>query len=91
MENQAAELSMDWRHDASCRDVDPELFFPIGTSGPALAQIAAAKAICEMCAVREPCLEWALETGQDAGIWGAMTEEERRTMRRTRASQRVAV
>ena len=90
MESQAV-LSMDWRHEASCRDVDPELFFPIGTSGPALAQIAAAKAICETCAVREPCLSWALETAQDAGVWGGMTEEERRALRRTRSSQRVAV
>lgn len=81
---------MDWRHEAACRDADPEIFFPIGTSGPALAQIEAAKAICATCAVREPCLEWALETGQDAGVWGGSTEEERRTMRRA-ARQRVAV
>ncbi len=85
-------ISMDWRHQASCRDVDPEIFFPIGTTGPALAQIEAAKAICAMCSVREPCLEWAIETAQDSGIWGAMTEEERRTLRRSRATrQRVAV
>ncbi len=82
---------MDWRHDSSCREVDPELFFPVGTGGPALAQIAAAKAICDTCTVREPCLQWALETGQDSGIWGAMTEEERRALRRTRSSQPVAV
>lgn len=83
---------MDWRHDASCRDVDPELFFPIGTTGPALAQIEAARAICGSCAVQDSCLEWALATGQDAGIWGGVTEEERRTIRRDRAvRQRVAV
>jgi len=83
---------MDWRHDASCRDVDPELFFPIGTTGPALAQIEAAKAICGMCVVNAPCLEWALATGQDAGIWGGLTEEERRTIRRDRSTrERVAV
>ena len=83
---------MDWRHDASCRDVDPELFFPIGTTGPALAQIEAARAICGSCEVQGSCLEWALATGQDAGIWGGVTEEERRTIRRDRAvRQRVAV
>lgn len=85
-------MSMDWRHEASCRDVDPELFFPIGTTGPALAQIEAAKAICNMCAVQAPCLEWSLSTAQDAGIWGGLTEDERRLIRRDRAiRQRVAV
>jgi len=84
--------SMDWRHEASCRDVDPELFFPIGSTGPALSQIEAARAICGTCDVQAPCLEWALATGQDAGIWGGMTEEERRAVRRDRVvRQRVAV
>jgi WhiB family redox-sensing transcriptional regulator len=84
-------MAMDWRHQASCRDVDPELFFPIGATGPALAQIEAAKAICGMCSVREPCLEWALETGQDSGVWGGLTEEERRTLRRERSTSRQPV
>ncbi|HEX9774270.1 MAG TPA: WhiB family transcriptional regulator [Actinomycetota bacterium] len=73
---------MDWRHQAACRDIDPEIFFPIGTTGPALAQIKAAQAICGTCAVSTQCLEWALDTGQDAGIWGGLTEEERRAVRR---------
>ena len=81
---------MDWRHEAACRDVDPEIFFPIGTTGPALAQIEAAVSICRTCSVQEQCLEWALDTAQDAGIWGGTTEEERREMRRG-ARQRVAV
>ena len=58
---------MDWRHDAICRDEDPELFFPIGTSGPALLQVEQAKAVCRRCPVTEDCLTWALESGQDAG------------------------
>lgn len=81
---------MDWRHEAACRDVDPEIFFPVGTTGPALAQIEAAKAICASCSVSTPCLEWALDTAQDSGIWGGSTEEERRTLRRS-ARERVAV
>lgn len=81
---------MDWRHQAACRDVDPEIFFPVGTTGPALAQIQAAQSICGTCNVQRECLDWALETGQDAGIWGGTTEEERREMRRG-ARQRVAV
>ena len=44
---------MDWRHDAICRDEDPELFFPIGTSGPALLQVEQAKAVCRRCRVTE--------------------------------------
>lgn len=73
----------DWRHHAACRDVDPELFFPIGKTGPAVAQqIAAARQVCLGCTVREPCLSWAVASGQDAGVWGGTTEEERRRLRR---------
>ena len=87
---------MEWVHRAKCRDVDPELFFPVGTTGPAAAQIEAAKAVCVSCSVRDECLEWALVTGQDAGVWGGTSEEERRSIRRARrrevaAARRVAV
>ena len=58
---------MDWVHRARCKDEDPELFFPVGTTGPAAAQMTAAKAICMLCEVRGECLEWAMATGQDAG------------------------
>jgi WhiB family redox-sensing transcriptional regulator len=75
---------MEWVHRAKCRDVDPELFFPVGTTGPAAAQIESAKAVCLQCAVRDECLEWALTTGQDAGVWGGTSEEERRSIRRAR-------
>ena len=77
----------DWRHRAACRDEDPELFFPVGTSGPALLQIADAKSVCHRCTVASNCLSWALESGQDAGVWGGMSEDERRAMKR-RATQR---
>ena len=80
---------MDWRHRAACRDVDPELFFPIGNSGPALLQIQEAKQVCARCTVRTQCLDWALETGQDAGVWGGMSEEERRALKRRAARARV--
>ena len=73
---------MDWRHKAVCRDEDPELFFPVGNSGPALAQIATAKMVCNRCPVTSQCLAWALETGQDAGVWGGMSEDERRALKR---------
>lgn len=75
---------MDWVHRARCKDEDPELFFPIGTTGPAAIQIADAKAVCLHCDVRAECLEWAMATGQDAGVWGGLSEEERRALRRAR-------
>ncbi len=77
---------MDWRHHAACRDEDPELFFPIGNTGPALVQIDEAKRVCQGCPVLEPCLQWALESGQDAGVWGGLSEDERRAYKR-RASR----
>jgi WhiB family redox-sensing transcriptional regulator len=75
---------MDWVHRARCKEEDPELFFPIGTTGPAAAQTDAAKAICMQCEVRTECLEWAMGTGQDAGVWGGLSEDERRALRRAR-------
>lgn len=72
---------MDWRHKANCQEEDPELFFPVGTSGPALLQAELAKAVCRRCSVVDECLQWALETGQDAGVWGGMSEEERRALK----------
>ena len=77
-----------WRERAACRGEDPELFFPIGSTGPVLAQIAEAKEVCARCPVREACLDFALSTGQAYGIWGGLTEDERRSLRRRR--QRAA-
>ena len=73
-----------WRERASCRSTDPDLFFPVGTTGIALDHIAAAKAVCQSCPSQEPCLEYALQTNQDSGIWGGASEEERRVIRRAR-------
>jgi WhiB family transcriptional regulator, redox-sensing transcriptional regulator len=75
---------MDWLHRARCKDEDPELFFPVGTSGPAAVQTELAKAICMRCEVRSECLEWAMATGQDSGVWGGLSEDERRGLRRAR-------
>jgi WhiB family redox-sensing transcriptional regulator len=76
-----------WRAVSSCRDTDPDLFFPVGTTGPALEQIAAAKAVCNSCEAKEPCLEFALTTNQDSGVWGGTSEEERRKLRRAWVAQ----
>ena len=83
------DLPMDWRHKAACLEEDPELFFPIGNTGPALLQIDEAKQVCLRCPVTEPCLEWAVESGQDAGVWGGMSEDERRAYKRRSARVRV--
>lgn len=77
---------MDWRHYALCRNEDPELFFPVGTSGAAQTQIAAAKSICAKCDYTNECLSLALESGQDAGVWGGTSEEERRALKKKIAS-----
>ncbi|MHB8342002.1 MAG: WhiB family transcriptional regulator [Mycobacteriales bacterium] len=80
---------MDWRHSALCRDEDPELFFPIGNAGPAAEQIEQARAVCLRCPVVNDCLSWALETGQDAGVWGGLSEDERRALKRRGARARA--
>ena len=71
-----------WRDEAACRDTDPDLFFPVGTTGLAVDQIASAKAVCGSCPVRTQCLEFALFTNQDSGVWGGTSEDERRKLRR---------
>ena len=79
---------MDWRHRAACLNEDPELFFPIGSSGPAMAQVERAKAVCASCEVQEICRTWALDNNQDAGVWGGMSEDERRKLKRRTARAR---
>ena len=76
----------DWRDSAACRDTDPDLFFP--ERG---ASTREAKEVCRGCVVREDCLEYALANGEKFGIWGGMSERERRRIRRRRAMQRRGV
>jgi WhiB family redox-sensing transcriptional regulator len=82
---------MDWRNDAACKDEDPDVFFPIGTTGIAVEQVEDAKRICARCPVQESCLEFALASNQDAGVWGGLTEDERRTLKRARQRRRRLV
>ena len=74
--------SDEWRRTAACRDTDPDLFFPVGTTGPAIEQIENAKAVCRQCEAQAQCLEYALSSNQDSGIWGGTSEEERRQLRK---------
>jgi WhiB family transcriptional regulator, redox-sensing transcriptional regulator len=81
---------MTWRSRAACLDEDPEMFFPIGTTRPAFLQIERAKVVCLGCEVVETCLSWAIESGQDAGVWGGMSADERRALKRRQARARRA-
>jgi WhiB family transcriptional regulator, redox-sensing transcriptional regulator len=80
-----------WRDSAACLDVGPELFFPIGTAYPALLQIAEAKVVCGRCSVIETCLQWATDARQDNGVWGGLSADERRTLKRRKARASRAV
>ena len=86
-----ANADYSWRRDAICRDTDPDLFFPVGTTGNALVQIDRAKEVCDQCPVKVDCLDYALETNQDSGIWGGTSEEERRVLRRQYVARNKAV
>lgn len=69
----------DWQHFAACRDADDaELWHPVGSSIGAQPQADDAKAICSTCRVREHCLQFALQQRIDHGIYGGLTEGERR-------------
>ena len=74
-----------WHDFANCLGVDPDLFFP--ERG---ASTREAKEVCRGCVVREDCLEYALQNGEKFGIWGGMSERERRRIRRQRALARAA-
>ncbi len=84
--------AMPWWDRASCSGVDPDVFFPQrGVS------TRPAKELCKCCEVRSQCLEYALQTGERFGIWGGLSERERRNVRKARAlasaaysSQRVS-
>ncbi len=86
-----------WQLQGACRDEDPELFFPVGRSDSKQykLQTDAAKAVCNGtddtpgCPVRTQCLIWALNTNQEAGIWGGASEEEISNMLRPGGSRRL--
>lgn len=69
--------NLDWKADAACRNLDTKLFFPDSES-----ETGRALAICSECPVREACLDFALRTRQNDGVWGGRTEPERRRLRR---------
>jgi WhiB family redox-sensing transcriptional regulator len=80
-EGRRSDVSMDWKAKAGCLDEDPELFFPIGTTGAALDQIDRAKAVCRQCKAITQCLDWAMERTSKRHM-GRSHKDERRSWRR---------
>jgi WhiB family redox-sensing transcriptional regulator len=72
-------MSTDWMAEGKCRTVDPAVFFPSDGVG-----VEVARRLCRECAVREPCLEYALANHIDHGVWGGASERERRRIARRR-------
>jgi WhiB family transcriptional regulator, redox-sensing transcriptional regulator len=66
-----------WRSAAACRSCDPDLFFPVSSSGLSLRQVAEAKKICARCPVRPQCLAFAWRIRQVHGVWGGTSEQDR--------------
>ena len=75
---------MDWRHEAACRDKDPDIFFPLGSGAGASLDMAMARAVCSHCPVVQTCLDWAIDTDQLEGVWGGMSLRERNRYARRR-------
>ena len=75
-------IILEWRDLAACAGHDPSIFFPAGETGPAAEQTAQANAICSTCEGTADCLTDPIETNQVSGIWGGLTEDERRRIRR---------
>ena len=79
---------MTWRNRAACADEGPELFFPIENTDPAHRQADVARAICRRCEVVDSCLTWAIESAQEAGVWGGLSEDERHALKGRNARAR---
>lgn len=73
--------TVDWRERGACREVDPELFFPVGTNP---GQVARAVSVCRRCDVAAECLEWAMAHDVQFGVWGGLGEQEREHLARRR-------
>lgn len=72
----------EWMEHARCREEDPELFFPPGSFRRAYEQMERARLVCLRCPVVGPCLDLALRTRADDGVWGGATPYERKLIRR---------
>lgn len=75
-----------WMDGAPCQQVDPEDFYPEKGGSP-----AAAKKVCAGCGVKDVCLAWALERNERYGVWGGLSERERRRLQGRNVSSRPTV
>ena len=66
-----------WQDRAACFGIEPDLFFPVSED-----EAGAALAFCGGCRIREECLAWALKNGERYGVWGGLTEQQRRRVQR---------
>jgi WhiB family transcriptional regulator, redox-sensing transcriptional regulator len=87
----AVKAMSSWWELAACRSEDPELFFPIASTGSGQTDVVRAKAVCARCPIRQPCLDYAIDSRQAHGVWGGTSEEERQKIaaRRRRNLERV--
>ncbi|HEY2550793.1 MAG TPA: WhiB family transcriptional regulator [Streptosporangiaceae bacterium] len=74
----------DWRSGAACLSADPDLFFPISATPASASQVSCARAYCARCEVRSDCARFALEHPEVQGIWGGLTDAERKSLLRGR-------
>lgn len=85
----AADHRAEWWSLAACQHADPDLFFPVSGTRLSRAQLMGAKAVCAGCPVRPDCLRYALVAGPVQGVWGGLSENERRLLRQREAKARV--
>ena len=79
------EPELDWKLSGLCRQADPDLWYP--DKG---ASVRDAKRVCRDCPVRDECLEWAMDNDERYGVWGGLSERERRALRRARQAAMLA-
>ena len=78
-------MDVSWRSKGACRGLSPQIFYPSTED-----EATEAKSVCSSCAVRQPCLEFALSTREHEGVWGGATEKERRRILRQRRKTAAA-
>jgi WhiB family transcriptional regulator, redox-sensing transcriptional regulator len=78
--------SLDWQDRGLCRQLDPEMFFP--EKGGSTRE---AKRACASCEVRAECLRYALDNDERFGVWGGLSDRERRRIKRSRGAGTVAL